>query len=78
MSCKNTEAWNFSRALTQNGLNILVVISILIKHCNMWKREVAIKIYFAQKLFFLFLVNQGKLLVVSGKCLKNFYEQVHF
>ena len=28
MSCKNTEAWNFSRALTQNGLNILVIISI--------------------------------------------------
>ena len=28
MSRKNTEAWNFSRALTQNGLNILVIISI--------------------------------------------------
>ena len=30
MSCKNTEAWNFSRVLTQSKLNILVIISISI------------------------------------------------
>ena len=30
MSCKNTEALNFCRALTQNGLNTLVIISISI------------------------------------------------
>ena len=30
MSCKNTEARNFSSALTQNGLSILVIISISI------------------------------------------------
>ena len=44
----------------------------------MWKTEVAIKIYFAKQLFLLFLMNQEKLLVVSGKFLKNFSEQVHF
>ena len=30
MSCKNTEALNFSRALTENGLNIFVIISVSI------------------------------------------------
>ena len=44
----------------------------------MWKTEVAIKIYFAKQLLLLFLMNQGKLLVVSGKCLQDFSEQVPF
>ena len=35
----------------------------------MWKAEVAIEIY---------SLNQENLLVVSGKCLKNFSEQDHF
>ena len=44
----------------------------------MSKTEVAIKLYLAKQLFLLFVVNQEKLLVVSGKCLKNFSEQDHF
>ena len=44
----------------------------------MWKTEVAIKKYFAKTLSLLFLVNQEKLLVVSGKYLKNVSKQVHF
>ena len=44
----------------------------------MWKTEVAIKMYFAKQLLLLSLVNQHKLLVVSGKCLKKFSEQVNF
>ena len=43
----------------------------------MWKTEVD-KMYFAKQMFLLFIVNQKKLLVVSGKGLKNFSEQVHF
>ena len=43
----------------------------------MWKTEVAIKMYFAKQLFLLFLVNQEKLLLILGKCLKKFSEQVH-
>ena len=42
------------------------------------KTEEAIMMYFAKQLFLLFLVNQEKLLVVSGKCLKKFSEQVDF
>ena len=34
----------------------------MLKHWNMWKTEVAIKMYFAKQLFLLFLVNQEKLL----------------
>ena len=34
--------------------------------------------YFAKQLFLLFLVNEEKLLVVSGKYLKNFSEQFNF
>ena len=64
--------------MTQNGLNILVIlVLVMLKHCNTWKTEVAIKMYFAKQLFLLFLVNQEKLLVVSEKCLKKFSEQVH-
>ena len=45
----------------------------------MWKTEVAIKMYFAKQLFLVFIiVNQKKLLVVLGKCLKNFSVQVYF
>ena len=44
----------------------------------MWKTEAVIKIYFAKQLFLQFLVNQEKLLAVSGKYLKRFSEQVHF
>ena len=34
--------------------------------------------YFPKQLFLLFLVNQEKLLVVSGKCLKNFLNKFTF
>ena len=44
----------------------------------MWKIEVAIKMYLGKQLFLLFLVNQEKLLVVSGKYLKKFSERVYF
>ena len=54
------QAWNFSRALIQNGLNILVLL--------------AIKMCFAKQLFSLFLVNQEKLLVVLAKCFKNYLD----
>ena len=43
----------------------------------MWKIEVAIKMFFVKQ-FLLFLVNQEKLIVVSGKFLENFSEQVYF
>ena len=43
----------------------------------MRKIEVAIKMYFAKQLFLLFHVNREKLFVVSGKCLKIFFEQIH-
>ena len=34
--------------------------------------------YFSKQLFLLFLVNQGKLLLVSGKCSKNFLNKSTF
>ena len=42
------------------------------------KTEAAITVYFAKQLLLQFFVNQEKLLAVSGKCMKNFSEQVHF
>ena len=44
----------------------------------MRETEIATKMYFAKQLLLLFLVNEEKLLAVSGKCLKKFSEQVHF
>ena len=44
----------------------------------MWKTEVAIKMYFTKQLLFTISFESKKLLVVSGKCLKDFPEQVHF
>ena len=37
----------------------------------MRKIEVAIQMYFQKQLFLLYLVNQEKLLVVSGKCFSH-------
>ena len=55
MSCKNTESWNFRRALTQSGLSILYIsillVAVLLKHFSMWKAEVAIMLYFVKQLF---------------------------
>ena len=42
----------------------------MLKRCNLWQTKVVIKMYFPKQLLLLFLVNQEKLLVVSGKCLK--------
>ena len=40
----------------------ILLILVLLKHCNMYKTEVAIKLCFAKKLFLLFRVNQGSYL----------------
>ena len=45
----------------------------------MWKTEVAIKMYFTKQLLFtISFESKKKILVVLGKCLKDFPEQVHF
>ena len=58
-------------------ITILLVL-VLLKHCNIQKTEEAIKMCFAKQLFLLFLMNQEKLLADLTKCLKNLSEQVHF
>ena len=67
------------QSIESKWVKYISYISISIaKTLNIWKTEVVIKMYFAKQLFLLFFVNQEKLLVVSGKSLKNFSEQVHF
>ena len=76
MSCKNTEEHSIDSKWIKY-ISVLLVLELL-KHCNIWKTEVAIEMCFAKQLFLLFLVSDEKLLVVLAKCLKKLSEQVHF
>ena len=56
----------------------ILLILVLLKHCNMYKTEVAIKLCFAKKLFLLFRVNQGSYLQIQENAQKILLNKLTF